>query len=393
MSRQKIWTKNFISIGLVNLFVFTTFYSLLTTLPLYVIDEWGISEAQAGLVVTIMLVSAILVRPFSGNILLKFGKSNMLVLGVLLFALTSIGYFFVFSFTTLLMLRFIHGISFAILTTAASAIATDIVPMERRGEGLGYFTMSMNIAVVIGPFIGLTLIQSFSYQVLLVILNIFTCISVFLAFIAKKNGSTKLKEEKIIINWSIRELFEKQALSISVIGLLSAFAYSSIVSFISVYAEGRGLSNVSSYFFLVFAVAMLLSRPYLGKQFDLHGPKRVVIPCMIMFSAGFIGLGFTSSAVMFLISAAIIGVGYGSLLPFLLSIIIERSPSNRSGHANATFYTMFDTGIAIGSFLLGIIVTYTGFANLFFILAGFVIIILITFLKLIRMKKDVETNR
>ncbi|MFC4404825.1 MFS transporter [Gracilibacillus xinjiangensis] len=387
MTRQKIWTKNFISIGLVNLFVFITFYSLLTTLPLFVINEWGIPKGQAGLVVTIMLLSAILVRPFSGNVLLNFGKERLLVISVIIFAITAIGYLFTNSFASLLILRFIHGISFAVLTTATSAIATEIVPPERRGEGLGYFTMSMNVAIVIGPFIGLTLTQVFSYQVLLYVLNLFTCISVFLAFFVQKNGTEIIDDEKVITNWSIRNLFEKSAISISLIGLLVAFAYSSVVSFISVYADGRGLSHVSGYFFLVFAVAMLVSRPYLGRQFDLRGPKPVIIPCMLLFSIGFICLGFTNSALAFLFSSAIIGIGYGSLLPFLLSIVIERSPTSRSGHANATFYTMYDTGIAIGSFLLGIIVTYIGFANLFFCLAGLVIIILLLFISLLTNKK------
>ncbi|SER78101.1 Predicted arabinose efflux permease, MFS family [Gracilibacillus ureilyticus] len=388
MSRQKIWTKSFISIGLVNLFVFITFYSLLTTLPLFVMDEWSVSEGQAGLVVTVMLLAAILVRPFSGNILLQYGKNNMLVISVIIFAITTVGYLFINNYSSLLILRFVHGVSFGILTTATSSIATDIVPKERRGEGLGYFTMSMNVAIVIGPFIGLTISQSFTYHILLVVLNIFTIVSVFMAFIARHSGTINEKaDEKSTINWSIRNLFEQKAVSVSLIGLFVAFAYSSIISFISVYADGRGLSHVSSYFFLVFAIAMLLSRPYLGRQFDLHGPRIVIIPCMLLFSTGFIVLGFSSSVVTFLLASAIIGIGYGSLLPFLLSLVIERSSISRSGHANATFYTMYDTGIALGSFLLGIIVVYTGFANLFFSLAGFVVIILILFVLLLAKKK------
>lgn len=376
MASQKIWTKNFISIGLVNLFVFITFYALLTTLPLYVIGEWGISEAKAGLVVTMMLLSAILVRPFSGNLLSLFGKKKMLVIGVCLFTVTTIFYVFVHSYITLLILRFLHGISFAILTTATSAIATDIVPPNRRGEGLGYFTMSMNVAIVIGPFIGLTIQQLFSYSVLLVLLNVFAIISVFCAFIVQ--NSEKI-EDKVRVSWSMKNLFEPKALLFSIIGLLVAFAYASIVSFISVFAEDAGLSHVSGYFFLVFACAMLLSRPFLGRMFDLKGPIFVVLPCMLLFSLGFIGLAFASTGTIFLIASAIMGVGYGSLLPFLLSMIVNKVPASRSGYANATFYTLYDAGVAIGSFVLGLIVSGLGFQSLYFYLAIFVLFIAIFF--------------
>src|SRR5699024_7793027 len=152
-SKVRIWTKDFISLALTQFILFTVFYSLLTTLPVYVIDELGGTQSNAGLVVTFMLASAIIVRPFSAKVLDIVGKKRTLVL------------------------RFIHGISFSIVTTATSSIAADIVPNARKGAGMGYFAMSMNLAVVAGPFIGLTLVQSFSFNVFFIVLSILMIIS------------------------------------------------------------------------------------------------------------------------------------------------------------------------------------------------------------------------
>ncbi|MGP4042037.1 MFS transporter [Gracilibacillus sp. D59] len=378
MSESKIWTKNFISIAIVNLFVFISFYTLLTTLPLFVIEEWGGSEAQGGLVVTAMLLAAILLRPFSGTILSKYGKRTMLLISNILFAITMIGYLFIESYTAMLVLRFIHGFSFAILTTATSAIAADIVPAKKRGEGLGYFTMSMNLAIVLGPFLGLSIIQLTTYTNLFVILNLFTVLSVISTFFVHTK-EVKNADQPKNSSFTWKELLEKEALSISLIGLLVAFAYSSIVSFISVYANARGLEHVSGYFFVVFAVTMLISRPFLGKQFDLRGARPVIVPCMVLFSLGLVMLSFSSNAVTFLIAAGVIGVGYGSLLPFFLSLAVSKVKMNRTGHATATFYTLYDLGIAVGSFILGIIVTMIGFTNMFIMLAILVGIILLLF--------------
>ena len=80
---DRIWTKSFISLSLIQLFIFIVFYALLTTLPLYVIHDLGGSNASAGLVVTVMLVAAIVIRPFSAKLLDIFGKKKMLI-GVLL---------------------------------------------------------------------------------------------------------------------------------------------------------------------------------------------------------------------------------------------------------------------------------------------------------------------
>ncbi|WP_237563669.1 MFS transporter [Halalkalibacter okhensis] len=366
-----------------NLIVFITFYSLLTTLPIYVIYELKGTEAQAGLVVTVMLLSAILIRPFSGNLLQRFGKRNVLIASTSLFAFTSLGYIWIDQFIPLMILRFLHGFSFAILTTTTSTIAAETVPLERKGEGLGYFTMFMNIAIVIGPFIGLTLIQFISFHLLFVILSTFVVISVICAWLVRLQsqpapvGSQSQSQPKRKL--SIHDFFEFKAVPFSFIISLVAFAYAGILSFISVYAIEVGLEQVSGYFFLVFAVTMLVSRPYLGRLFDQRGAKIVILPSLIMYSIGFILLAFSQSAWLFLVAAGVIGIGYGSLMPLFLSLATESVAANRTGHATATFFTLYDSGVAAGSFILGLMVPWMGFSNLFFFLAAFVLVILVSF--------------
>ncbi|MFE8699879.1 MFS transporter [Cytobacillus sp. FJAT-54145] len=379
-AKEPIWTKDFLSISFVNMSVFITFYSLMTTLPIFVIYQLDGTEAQGGLVVTIMLLSAILIRPFSGNIIQRFGKRKILIVSTIAFAVTSLGYMMFDQFMSLMVLRFIHGLSFGLMTTVSSAIAADIVPNERKGEGLGYFTMFMNVAVVIGPFVGLTLIQMASFQLLFIVLNIVVLISVICAFLVKipNTGDQNVKaDEKRKV--SIHDFFEVKVLPIALISALIAFSYSGVISFISVYAKEMGLEKVSGYFFLVFSITMLATRPYLGRLFDRRGPKIVILPCLLIFAGGYLLLSISHSPILFLVSAGIIGVGYGSLLPFLLSMSVQSVERNRNGHATATFFTLFDIGIAAGSFTLGIVVHYTGFSNLYIYLAGIIIMTTVIF--------------
>src|SRR5690625_1276424 len=114
-SKVRIWTKDFISLALTQFILFTVFYSLLTTLPVYVIDELGGTQSNAGLVVTFMLASAIIVRPFSAKVLDIVGKKRTLVLSVGLFALTTFFYLTINAFIPLLILSFIYCIFFSIV--------------------------------------------------------------------------------------------------------------------------------------------------------------------------------------------------------------------------------------------------------------------------------------
>lgn len=255
---EKIWTKNFISISLTQLLVFTVFYALLTTLPIYVTVHLGESQANAGLVVTFMLISAIIVRPFSGKILDILGKKKTLVLSMILFAVSTLFYIWIVQLIPLLLLRFIHGVSFGILTTATGAIAADTIPASRRGAGMGYFTMSMNIAMVLGPFIGLTLIQFVSFQTLFIILNVFMLIGLYCAIIVQaKEHDIQSAPKGHPFKIKRNDLIEAKAIPIGIVSALVGFAYASILSFVSVYAEQLGLSAAASYFFLVFAIVML----------------------------------------------------------------------------------------------------------------------------------------
>ncbi len=337
------------------------------------------TEAQAGLIVTAMLLSAILMRPFSGNILERFSKRNVLLISAVVFALTSFAYIWVEQFIPLMILRFIHGLSFGLLTTTTSTIVANIVPVERKGEGLGYFMMFMNLAIVIGPFLGLTLIQFMSFHQLFIVLSLFGIISVICASLVKVKEAVTRAISKTKRKLSIHDFFEMKALPIALIGLLVAFAYSGILSFISVYAIETGLERVSGYFFLVFAVTMLVTRPFLGRVFDERGPKIVILPCLVIFAVGLVILSVADSAWLFLVAAGVIGIGYGSILPFLLSLSTDSVSKKRTGHATATFFTFFDTGITAGSVILGLLVPYTGFGNLFILLAGLVLLITIAF--------------
>lgn len=376
---EKIWTKSFISISLTQFLVFVAFYTLLTTLPIYVIKDLGGSETDAGLVLTVMLVSAIIVRPFSAKLLDYIGKKRGLVLSVAVFTATCFLYIWVDQFTPLLMLRFFHGLSFGVITTATGAIAADIIPPARRGAGLGYFAMAMNLAVVAGPFIGLSLLQFISFKTLFIVLS-FIMVGGFVssilvhvpinAAVVKATGKFKL---------TFSDLIEMKALPIALISSLISLAYASILSFISVYSDSIGLSAAASYFFLVFAIVMLVSRPSLGRAFDARGAKFVIMPCLFIFAIGLVVLSFTNTALMLLIAAGLIGLGYGTLLPSFQSMAIQASPSSRSGHATATFFVFYDTGIAVGSSVWGAVVAGFGFQTLYILCAVLVIAVMVIF--------------
>src|SRR5690606_19562843 len=128
-------------ISISTFFIFTVFYALLTYTPLYVLEDLNGTITEGGLATSVFLVSAIIMRFVAGMMLDKFGNKEVLVFSVLMFAVSTVLYMFVGTLTALLVLRFFHGIWFSLVTTVAGAIAADIIPPERRGEGMGYYAI------------------------------------------------------------------------------------------------------------------------------------------------------------------------------------------------------------------------------------------------------------
>lgn len=359
---EQLWNKSFILCLANNLFLFVFYFAQTTILPIYILNELHGTLAQAGLAMTLFMASSIAVRPFSGLIIEKFGRKKTLYISEALFCLFSFAYLFADNLTILLVIRFLHGIWFSILTTVTVPIANDFIPTKRKGEGMGYFVMSINLGVVLGPLIGLTLIQPFAYTTVAGILAATICLGFIFCFMIPIQAETKSVITQLKRRLTLQDFVEKKALPVSIMAMLVSFSYASIMSFISTFAESKSLLPYASLFFVVFAISMMSLRPITGKIYDRKGANYVVYPAIALFSIGLIILSQINSVADLMIAAIFIGIGFGSAQPCLQTLSIQRSAKDRIGHATSTFFTCYDLGIALGSILLGLVIAQQGYS-------------------------------
>ncbi|MEQ1446932.1 MFS transporter [Acinetobacter schindleri] len=375
-----LWNRSFILCVLNNLFLFTYYFALIAILPIYITTDLGGTVKEAGLALTLFLVSSIAIRPFSGLIIEKLGKKLAMRGAGLLFALFAFSYLLIDSMSSLLIVRFLHGIWFSILTTVTVPVANDFIPDQRKGEGMGYFVMSTNLGVVFGPLIALTTIQFTSFQMLFGILAVLISLGLIFSLILNirelPQAKVKTAEKSRL---SLQDIIETKVLAVSLVALLTAFAYSSITSFITVFAETKQLLAYVSLFFIVFALSMLLVRPWVGKFYDSKGPDAVIYPSLIFFALGLLLVTLVNNQWMLWLSAVFIGIGYGSLFPCLQTLAIQAVEKQRMGHAISTFFTLFDLGLAVGSVMMGIFIAHWGYETTYMLCAMIVILTLLVY--------------
>lgn len=169
---EKLWTREFIGMGLTNFFYFMSQYIMVAALPVYIMDDLGLGQWEAGMAMTCFQIGTVLARPIAGRVIDAVNKQHLLlIVSVLLFFLMA-GFLLAYRLEIALSLRLIHGIVFALGTTASAAMAALVLPLRRKGEGIGYFAVCGNMAMVVGPLVGLILIEHFGASVLFLFLSL-----------------------------------------------------------------------------------------------------------------------------------------------------------------------------------------------------------------------------
>ena len=384
--QNQIFTKRFNLLFISNLTVFLVFYALLTIFPLYVIQTLNGTQDQAGLLVTAFMISAIVVRPFSGKLLDIYGKKRLLVAGSIFYLICTLLYTTIDSLSVLFAIRFLQGASFSIVTTGCMALAADTIPANRKGAGLGYFMMSSNLAIVLGPLVGLLLMKYVDFEMVFVafgfimLIGTITGISIKTDDLPKPNGQAKM-------TFKLHDLFEMKAMPIAIIGLAVSFTYTTILSFMSLYAEEKDLLEAASYFYIVFAAAMMFIRPIAGKLFDVKGPKFIIVPALIVYAIGLVIMAQLQSSLGLVLSAIVIGIGFGTVSAGLQTQAVQSAAASRSSYVTATYFTLYDAGIALGSYIFGLVILYFKFAVIYQLAAIIVIFILIAYIWYMRNSK------
>lgn len=392
-NKPMLWTKDFIMVATSNFLLFISFYMLIVTLAIYAVDQFDASQSQAGLASSIFVLGAVLIRPIAGRIIDQVGKKNLLLVGLALFFVFMLFYFPVNNLAALLVIRFIHGFAFGISTTATSTIAADIIPIVRRGEGMGYFATSTNLAMAIGPFLGLYISQNFNNPMIFIATTVFAAVAliatVFLRVPKVDAVKVPIETQK---GFHLSDFFEKTTIPIAILVATVGFVYSSILSFFSAYAAEINLVDAASFFFIMYAIFLVASRPFTGRLFDAKGENSVVYPSLLLFAVGLVILSQASVGISLLLAGAIVGVGFGTFQSSAQTIAVNKAARHRIGLATSTFFMFFDFGIGVGPFLLGFVLPFIGFRGLYIAMAA-IVLLSIWIYYIVHGKKAAEQRR
>lgn len=365
--KDKLVTSSYCFILAANFLLYFGFWLLIPVLPFYLSEVFSAGNSTIGIILSCYTVAALCIRPFSGYFLDSFARKPLYLMAYFIFMTMFAGYIIAGSLTLFIMFRIIQGVSFGMVTVGGNTVVIDIMPSSRRGEGLGYYGLSNNIAMAVGPMSGLFLHDAGMSFTTIFCCSLGSCMAGFVcASLVKTPYKPPVRREPISLDRFI--LLKGIPAGISL--LLLSIPYGMTTNYVAMYAKQIGINATTGFFFTFMAIGMAISRIFSGKIVDRGKITQVISAGLYLVVFSF----FLLSACVYLISwnnmvctivffsvALLLGVGFGIMFPAYNTLFVNLASNSQRGTATSTYLTSWDVGIGIGMLTGGYIAEVSTF--------------------------------
>lgn len=398
--KERLFTRSYICILAANFLLFFGFWLLVPVLPFYLKESFGCPEAALGAILSCYTVSGLCARPFSGYLMDKFPRKPIYIICYFIGASIFVGYMAAAMLTWFIVLRMLHGVAFSWVTVGGNTLCVDITPSSRRGEALGYYGLTNNTAMALGPMTGLFMHDHVTYNGLFLTGMLFSIMGLVCALCVKPRTPESIRarqEEKRRTGTDSRMPTRKVSLDrfvllkgipVSVSLLMLSIPYGATTNFVAMYARELDIPASTGFFFILMAIGMGVSRLFAGRMVDrgfitqcIHvGYYPVIAAFAMLGSCRFAAaVDMSVTTVMFFTVPVLLGIGFGMMFPAMNTLYINLAPNCQRATATSTYLTAWDVGLGLGIATSGVIAQHFTFYMVYLIGAVFCIVSLLYF--------------
>lgn len=366
---EPLWNSNYVKVWSANFMIFFSFMLLTPLLPLYLAETFHADKEVIGWVLSGYVLTALLIRPFSGYLVDTFPRRTVLLISYALFAGLFAGYLVAGSLLLFALVRTLHGAPFGASTVSNSTVAIDVLHPSRRAEGIGYYGLSNNIATAIGPMVALLIYDlCHSYDLLFWIAFVVALVGLWI------NSTLDLKPRAPIVNkppLSLDRFVLLRGWSLGICMVGFAVSYGILTTYLAIYGkEELGITSGSGLFFTLLSLGLIGSRLAGGRTLRRGLILQNAAVGVSIALVGYLLFAALHTPVGFYGAALIIGLGNGHLFPAFQTMFLNLASNDQRGTANSTFLVTWDIGIGIGIIAGGSIAEYLGYHTAFWVAAA-----------------------
>lgn len=364
MGKTGLWTPAFLSVCVTNFLMFFIFYSLLPVLPGYIMETFHSGSGATGIAIALYALGALFCRLFAGFLVDSFPRKTLYLVAYLVFVLLFFGYVFAGMIAIIALIRFVHGLAFGIVSTSGNTVAIDIIPSEHRGEGIGYYGVTANLAFALGPMFGVFVNEHFGAKAVFetsITIGVFAVI--LLALLRVQNKKVKRPNRKISFDRFFLTAAVPQFVSITLVSV----SYGPIVNYMVLYANECGITRGTGFFYALIAFGLIVSRVLTGKFVDRGYLLFLIKVGLVLLGLTYFVFSLVHAPLVFFGSALLIGVALGLICPSYQTMFVNMARHDQRGTASSTYLSGWDLGGGIGILVGGAVAGSLGYWTVFLI--------------------------
>ena len=242
----------------------------------------------------------------------------------------------------LIAVRLLHGIGIGCSGPLAMSFVSEFLPASRMASGISIYALAQSFAQVMGPAVGLWLVDVFGFSGAYFLAAGCLLIAMFGVFAIKEPPRQRLPYE-----FKVSRMFAREALDKAAAIMLLATSFSCTASYLVLYGTLMGIEGIGLYF-TVYALCLVVMRPLLGKLADRFGSPRILAVGLLFFAASYIALSLASDMRGLLIAAVLGSAGFGCCAPLIQTLGLSSVGPERRGAASNTVFTGLDVGMLLG---------------------------------------------
>lgn len=336
----------------------------------------GADSILAGIITGSMSIVSIFLRPIAGNLVDLYSKYCLSLIGGILILIGVSGYWLVNTSGLLILFRLINGTGFVLATICMTTWLAFLVPRRFVGEAMGFYGLMNALAMAVAPLIAINSYKVIGYRYSMMIASLAAVIMLIMIKFVKNHA---IPQNKLSLkNIKHIRIIQKDTIPVALLMLFFSIPYFATQADLVEYVAMRKLSVSVGYFFLIYALSLLIIRIWLKRFFDTIAFGFWFWLSLIAMIIFLISMAFMKNNFIMLIAAVALSIGYGVIYSINQTTALLFSPLDQQGLASSTVYLGLDLGMASAPILGGIIastIPHFYFYPIMLIMVPFVLVI------------------
>lgn len=336
----------------------------------------GADSILAGIITGSMSIVSIFLRPIAGNLVDLYSKYCLSLIGGILILIGVSGYWLVNTSGLLILFRLINGTGFVLATICMTTWLAFLVPRRFVGEAMGFYGLMNALAMAVAPLIAINSYKVIGYRYSMMIASLAAVIMLIMIKFVKNHA---IPQNKLSLkNIKHIRIIQKDTIPVALLMLFFSIPYFATQADLVEYVAMRKLSVSVGYFFLIYALSLLIIRIWLKRFFDTIAFGFWFWLSLIAMIIFLISMAFMKNNFIMLIAAVALSIGYGVIYSINQTTALLLSPLDQQGLASSTVYLGLDLGRASAPILGGIIastIPHFYFYPIMLIMVPFVLVI------------------